>query len=117
MVAAIGGAIAPDKAKLTERLISINVSLGMKLQGKGRTALSKALGLSESSTSRKLNGATAWSVADLVNAAEFLNTTPDKLMNNEFYNMFREQPSSVLAGRGMGPSSVEPPAGFGPTTC
>ncbi|WP_270273634.1 hypothetical protein [Bifidobacterium dentium] len=34
----------------------------------------------------KLAGKSAWSVSDLVNAANFLDATPDELMNDAFMN-------------------------------
>lgn len=43
-------------------------------------------GVKRSTISVKLAGKSAWSVSDLVNAANFLDATPDELMNDAFMN-------------------------------
>ncbi len=57
----------------------------------------------------KLAGKSAWSVSDLVNAANFLDATPDELMNDAFMNELgmkkHQDRQGVPVGAGTPPSS------------
>ncbi|WP_428887116.1 hypothetical protein AB4915_04530 [Bifidobacterium dentium] len=63
----------------------------------------------------KLAGKSAWSVSDLVNAANFLDATPDELMNDAFMNELgmekNQDQQGVLVGTGTPRYLVRPEAG------
>lgn len=63
----------------------------------------------------KLEGKSAWSVSDLVNAANFLDATPDELMNDAFMNELgmkkHQDRQGVPVGAGTPRYPVRPEAG------
>ncbi len=71
-------------ANQVEKAISFNVKIRLAAKGLNQTDLAKYLGVKRSTISVKLAGKSAWSVSDLVNTANFLDTTPDELMNDVF---------------------------------
>ena len=72
-------------------------------------------GVKRSTISVKLAGKSAWSVSDLVNAANFLDATPDELMNDAFMNELgmekNQDQQGVLVGTGTPRYLVRPEAG------
>ena len=71
------------EADYMELVISWNVKMLLAAKGESQTALGEILGLQRSSISNKLKGRAAWSVADLIKTALFLNTTPEALMDDK----------------------------------
>ena len=71
-----------DKASYMEKVISWNVKVLLSAYGYSQTALAEALGIQRSAMSKKLKGLAAWSVADMVHAADFLKTKPKSLMDD-----------------------------------
>lgn len=71
-----------DKASYMEKVISWNVKVLLSAYGYSQTALAEALGIQRSAMSKKLKGLAAWSVADMVHAADFLKTKPESLMDD-----------------------------------
>ena len=110
MVAKSGISQYESKIENIESTARLNIRFAMLAQNKTLEQAAQAFGVTPAAISRKLNGIVKLSLADMINFSMFLDIPISTLLDNE-------QPSSVLAGRGMGPSSVEPPAGFGPTTC
>ena len=72
-------------------------------------------GVKRSTISVKLAGKSAWSVSDLVNAANFLDATPDELMNDAFMNELgmkkHQDRQGVPVGAGTPRYPVRPEAG------
>ncbi|WP_369122464.1 hypothetical protein [Bifidobacterium pullorum] len=64
--------------------------------------MAEVLGLQPSSLSMKLAGRTAWSVADLVKTADFLQAKPEELMDDVMVNQvearYKKAPEPVGAG-------------------
>lgn len=73
-------------------------------------------GVKRSTISVKLAGKSAWSVSDLVNAANFLDATPDELMNDAFMNEIgmkkHQDRQGVPVGAGTPLYPVRPKAGI-----
>lgn len=72
----------PVTAQHYEDTISRNVRLYLSLQGIPQTRLAEALNLTAATVSQKLTGRVSWSVADLVNTANFLGVKPEDLMDD-----------------------------------
>lgn len=72
-------------------------------------------GVKRSTISVKLARKSAWSVSDLVNAANFLDATPDELMNDAFMNELgmkkNQDRQGVPVGAGTPLYPVRPKAG------
>ena len=129
-------------ANQVEKAISFNVKIRLAAKGLNQTDLAKYLGVKRSTISVKLAGKSAWSVSDLVNTANFLDTTPDELMNDVFMSELgmkknqdqqdilvntgtpRHLVRSEAEGNGTAPAGVArprpfatpvPPVGFEPT--
>lgn len=72
-------------------------------------------GVKRSTISVKLARKSAWSVSDLVNAANFLDATPDELMNDAFMNELgmkkHQDRQGVPVGAGTPRHPVRPEAG------
>ncbi|EDT46379.1 hypothetical protein BIFDEN_02231 [Bifidobacterium dentium ATCC 27678] len=72
-------------------------------------------GVKRSTISVKLARKSAWSVSDLVNAANFLDATPDELMNDAFMNELgmkkHQDRQGVPVGAGTPLYPVRPEAG------
>lgn len=72
-------------------------------------------GVKRSTISVKLARKSAWSVSDLVNAANFLDATPDELMNDAFMNEIgmkkHQDRQGVPVGAGTPLYPVRPKAG------
>ena len=73
---------APTTAQHYEDTISRNVRLYLSLQSIPQTRLAEALNLTAATISQKLTGRVSWSVADLVNTANFLGVRPEDLMDD-----------------------------------
>lgn len=73
---------APTTAQHYEDIISRNVRLYLSLQSIPQTRLAEALNLTAATVSQKLTGRVSWSVADLVNTANFLGVRPEDLMDD-----------------------------------
>ena len=65
-----------------ERVISFNVKVLLAAKGHTQADLAGALGLTRSAASYKLSGKSVWSVPDVVRTANFLETTPEALMDD-----------------------------------
>ena len=65
-----------------ERVISFNVKVLLAAKGHTQADLAGALGLTRSAASYKLSGKSVWSVPDVVRTANFLETTPEVLMDD-----------------------------------
>lgn len=71
-----------NSADYIENVVSFNVKMRLSALGKTQGELGNALGVKNTTVSMKLSGHTAWSLADLVRAANFLETTPVALMDD-----------------------------------
>ncbi len=71
-----------DDVSYTEKVISWNVKMMLTAYGLSQTSLAEALGIQRAAMSKKLKGVVSWSVADLVRASHFLNTSPESLMDD-----------------------------------
>ena len=100
--------IADDQAKRVERTICLNIRILLASQQLDQRGLAEALGMTDASISRKMNGITSWSITDLVNTAVYLHVPLERIISSR---------TDAVIDYALGPSSVEPPAGFGPTTC
>ena len=65
-----------------ENVIAFNVKVMLTATGKSQASLADYLGVRRSPISVKPSGKTRWPVPDLVNTANFLDTTPEALMDN-----------------------------------
>ncbi|WP_101618133.1 helix-turn-helix domain-containing protein [Bifidobacterium margollesii] len=65
-----------------EKTISFNVKLRLAAKNMNQTDLANYLGVTRSTISVRLSGKSAWSVPDLVNTSNFLETTPADLMDD-----------------------------------
>lgn len=70
-----------NKVDLTEAVIAWNIKMQLTAQGLTQKALAEGMGLRQPTLTNKLNGRIAWSIADLVKAAAYLNTSPEKLLD------------------------------------
>ncbi len=77
-----------EKAAYLESVVSWNVKTLLNAQGLSQTALGSAMGISRSAMSKKLSGSAAWSLADLVHAADFLHTSPEELLDSTLMRQF-----------------------------
>ena len=88
-----------------ENVISFNVKVMLTATGKSQSSLADYLGVRRSTISVKLSGKTQWSVPDLVNTANFLNTTPEALMDDSMMKTINrmgiQQGSLTPAGAAM----------------
>ena len=102
-------------ANQIEKAISFNVKIRLAAKGLNQTDLAKYLGVKRSTISVKLVGKSAWSVSDLVNAANFLDATPDELMNDAFMHELgmkkNQDRQGVPVGAGTPRHPVRPKAG------
>ncbi|MEE8713189.1 MAG: helix-turn-helix transcriptional regulator [Bifidobacterium crudilactis] len=71
-----------DQVNHVESVVSWNVKTLLAAQGKAQSALAGALGIQRATISNKIKGRIAWSLADLVRAAAFLETSPEYLMDD-----------------------------------
>ena len=88
-----------------ENVISFNVKVMLTATGKSQSSLADYLGVRRSTISVKLSGKTQWSVPDLVNTANFLDTTPEALMDDSMMKTINrmgiQQGSLTPAGAAM----------------
>lgn len=77
-----------EKATYLESVVSWNVKMLLNAQGLSQSALGAAMGISRSAMSKKLSGIAAWSLSDLVYAADFLHTSPEELMDGTLMQQF-----------------------------
>ena len=88
-----------------ENVISFNVKVMLTATGKSQSSLADYLGVRRSTISVKLSGKTQWSVPDLVNIANFLDTTPEALMDDSMMKTINrmgiQQGSLTPAGAAM----------------
>ncbi len=88
-----------------ENVISFNVKVMLTATGKSQSSLADYLGVRRSTISVKLSGKTQWSVPDLVNTANFLDTTPEALMDDSMMKTINrmgiQQGSPASAGAAM----------------
>ena len=59
-----------------------NIKMMLMTQGKSQTALADALGVQRAAISKKIRGSVSWSLADLVRAADFLDTDISTLLDD-----------------------------------
>lgn len=74
--------LSQDHGKRVEAAISTNVRVYLGLSGKSQKALGDALGITKGAMSHKMLGKVAWSVTDLITAADFLGVSPAALMDD-----------------------------------
>ena len=86
--------------------VGMNVRIAMMMRNVTQAQLGSALGLTQSSTSRKLNGQTQWTPDELEAAAVLLRVTIDRLFvelpgldSNQEPAGFKPQPVISLAER------------------
>lgn len=74
--------VAPRKsAKLTaDRAIGLTVAQHLSAIGSMHSEVAEAVGISQSSMSKKINGLIGWSATELILLAQFLNLNVDDLM-------------------------------------
>lgn len=89
-----------------ESVISFNVKVMLTATGKSQAGLADYLGLRRSTISVKLSGKTQWSVPDLVNTANFLDTTPEALMDDSMMKAMNKM--GVLQGASNPVGVTEP---------
>lgn len=77
-----------EKVTYLESVVSWNVKMLLNAQGLSQTALGAAMGISRSAMSKKLSGSAAWSLSDLVHAADFLHTSPEELLDGRLMQQF-----------------------------
>lgn len=65
-----------------EGTVSWNIKMMLMTQGKSQTALADALGVQRAAISKKIRGSVSWSLADLVRAADFLDTDISTLLDD-----------------------------------
>ncbi|NEG89809.1 hypothetical protein GFD25_07410 [Bifidobacterium aerophilum] len=71
-----------QEVSYAESVISRNVKLLLAAQGKSQSSLATAMGIRGATMTNKIKGRIAWSVADLVRAADFLGTSANALMDD-----------------------------------
>ena len=103
-------------AKQVEETISFNVKIRLAAAGRSQVDLANYLGVKRSTVSVKLAGKTPWSVPDLVNTANFLDTTPEELMDDTYMRQMGYN-EKAAAGNTRPRLFVEsvPPVGLEPT--
>ena len=65
-----------------EGTVSWNIKMMLMTPGKSQTALADALGVQRAAISKKIRGSVSWSLADLVRAADFLDTDISTLLDD-----------------------------------
>ena len=78
-----------------ERAVSFNIKMFLTAKGLTQTELGAALGIKRAAMSQKMRNDTAWSLADLVNAAKFLNVSLNDLFSSKFSDVLMESTSSM----------------------
>ena len=78
--------IGEQRAAYAERVVAWNVKMMLTARGESQAALARALGIQRSNMTSKLKGRVAWSLADVVKTATFLDTTPESLLD---YSLMR----------------------------
>lgn len=70
-----------------EKTVSFNIKMYLLVRGLTQTELGEALGIKRAAMSQKIRNDTAWSLADLVNAANFLNVPLNDLFTDRFRDL------------------------------
>ncbi|WP_171002885.1 helix-turn-helix domain-containing protein [Bifidobacterium moukalabense] len=104
-------------AEQCEDTIIRNVRLYLTIRGISQASLANTLGIKAPTLSQKMTGKIAWSVADLVNAADFLGVTPQDLMDDSMvksaeakYGSHTVKKTDAPVGAGTSRYLVEPEA-------
>lgn len=103
----------------TEKVISWNVRVLLASRGSTQAELSSYMEIKPAAMSKKLNGTIAWSVADLVKAANFFHVIPAELMDDKLMRQMgiypdiknertltSETSGSVVLGAGLEPARL-----------
>lgn len=73
-----------------EETVSWNIKMMLAAKGKSQAALSEVLGIQRATTSKKIRGLVAWSLADLVRAAAFLDTSVAALLDDSLMRQMQQ---------------------------
>lgn len=80
---AVTNPVLTDKdVTYAEKVVSWNVRMLLTARGSAQSAMAEALGIQPGTMSNKIQGRIAWSLADIVRAAAFLETKPETLMDD-----------------------------------
>ncbi|WP_368491571.1 helix-turn-helix domain-containing protein [Bifidobacterium tibiigranuli] len=74
-----------------------------------QSSLAEPLGIRQSSVSMKMKGNTAWSVADVVNAADFLGVLPEDLLDDSVLRSAQAKYGARTKKAAGGPAAVKLP--------
>lgn len=85
-----GGRGGRDSVSALEEAIAFNVRVRLAAKGRSQSDLAGALGIKRAAMSQKMRGRTGWSAADVVNAADFLDTDPNSLLETTMLRLLRE---------------------------
>ena len=96
----VRGSDLDAEAAYMSRVVVWNVKMILTAHDLSQTSLANALGIKRAAMSKKLKGDIAWSLEDLVRAALFLGTTPQKLMDDSLMRemLFSDEKSKEAIG-------------------
>ena len=96
----VRGSDQDAEAAYMSRVVVWNVKMILTAHDLSQTSLANALGIKRAAMSKKLKGDIAWSLEDLVRAALFLGTTPQKLMDDSLMRemLFSDEKSKEAVG-------------------
>ncbi|TCE44550.1 putative transcriptional regulator [Bifidobacterium longum subsp. longum] len=81
-----------------EGTVSWNIKMMLMTQGKSQTALADALGVQRAAISKKIRGSVSWSLADLVRAADFLDTDISALLDDSLMKQLQGMSNRKATG-------------------
>ncbi|KFJ02903.1 plasmid maintenance system antidote protein [Bifidobacterium subtile] len=99
-------------ATRVEETISFNVKIRLAALGLNQSALADYLGIKRSTISVKLNGKSVWTVPDLVNTANYLETTPEALMDDSMMSQMPSRNKNAAVADTRPRHSASAPAGI-----
>ncbi|MEE8761996.1 helix-turn-helix transcriptional regulator [Bifidobacterium subtile] len=99
-------------ATRVEETISFNVKIRLAALGLNQSALADYLGIKRSTISVKLNGKSVWTVPDLVNTANYLETTPEALMDDSMMSQMPSRNKNAAVADMRPRHSASAPAGI-----
>lgn len=93
-------------AQMYEKVLIQNVRSYLVERGIPQQELAAALNIRPSSLSMKMRGKNAWSLADLVNTADFLGVRPEDLLDDSVVRASRAKYGVSGADSGAGPDAT-----------
>ena len=90
--------VGEKSAAYAERVVAWNVKMLLTARGESQAALARALGIQRSNMTSKMKGRVAWSLADVVKTAIFLDTTPESLLDDSLMKQFGVLTDTKKAG-------------------